>query len=113
MKYLQIVNDLTIAFPSAPLAKADFAAQLEFRYQMRRFERFSENAAQAEGIAPLRDLPQHIKSSLILHAEESTPHRFPASPCSAARPTNADRAKTAPLATLKKAGTCPHFPAFQ
>ncbi len=32
----------------------------EFRYQMRRFERFSENAAQAEGITPLQYL-------LLLH----------------------------------------------
>ena len=32
----------------------------EFRYQMRRFERFSENAAHAEGITPLQYL-------LLLH----------------------------------------------
>jgi DNA-binding MarR family transcriptional regulator len=46
--------------PTPPLAKADFAALSEFRYQMRRFERFSENAAQAEGITPLQYL-------LLLH----------------------------------------------
>jgi len=45
---------------SPPLNKADFAALSEFRYQMRRFERFSENAAQAEGITPLQYL-------LLLH----------------------------------------------
>ncbi len=45
---------------SANLSKADFAALSEFRYQMRRFERFSENAAQAEGITPLQYL-------LLLH----------------------------------------------
>lgn len=45
---------------SPPLGKADFAALSEFRYQMRRFERFSENAAQAEGITPLQYL-------LLLH----------------------------------------------
>lgn len=42
------------------LDKADFTALSEFRYQMRRFERFSENAAQAEGITPLQYL-------LLLH----------------------------------------------
>ncbi|HEX8603126.1 MAG TPA: MarR family transcriptional regulator [Pseudoduganella sp.] len=46
--------------PSPPLSKTDFAALSEFRYQMRRFERFSENAAQAEGITPLQYL-------LLLH----------------------------------------------
>jgi DNA-binding MarR family transcriptional regulator len=45
---------------SSPLSKADFSALSEFRYQMRRFERFSENAAQAEGITPLQYL-------LLLH----------------------------------------------
>src|SRR5450830_1892278 len=47
--------------PAATLSKADFAALSEFRYQMRRFERFSENAAQAEGITPLQYLLLHIK----------------------------------------------------
>jgi DNA-binding MarR family transcriptional regulator len=42
------------------LSKADFSALSEFRYQIRRFERFSENAAQAEGITPLQYL-------LLLH----------------------------------------------
>lgn len=46
--------------PNTPLGKADFAALSDFRYQMRRFERFSENAAQAEGITPLQYL-------LLLH----------------------------------------------
>lgn len=46
--------------PSPALNKADFTALSEFRYQMRRFERFSENAAQAEGITPLQYL-------LLLH----------------------------------------------
>jgi DNA-binding MarR family transcriptional regulator len=43
-----------------PLEKSDFAALSEFRYQMRRFERFSENAVQAAGITPLQYL-------LLLH----------------------------------------------
>ena len=42
------------------LTKADYAQLSEFRYQMRRFERFSEQAAQSEGITPLRYL-------LLLH----------------------------------------------
>src|SRR6218665_1956027 len=48
--------------PSADrkLEKSDFEVLSEFRYQMRRFERFSENAAQAEGITPLQYL-------LLLH----------------------------------------------
>ena len=46
--------------PKRALAKADFAALSEFRYQMRRFERFSETAVQAEGITPLQYL-------LLLH----------------------------------------------
>jgi DNA-binding MarR family transcriptional regulator len=48
--------------PAATLSKADFSALSEFRYQMRRFERFSENAAQAEGITPLQYL-------LLLHVK--------------------------------------------
>ena len=42
------------------LAKSDFETLSEFRHQMRRFQRFSENAAQAEGITPLQYL-------LLLH----------------------------------------------
>ena len=42
------------------LEKVDFEQLSEFRYQMRRFERFSEQAAQGEGITPLQYL-------LLLH----------------------------------------------
>ncbi|HCE09137.1 MAG TPA: MarR family transcriptional regulator [Oxalobacteraceae bacterium] len=42
------------------LKKADFEVLSRFRVQMRRFERFSENAAHAEGIPPLQYL-------LLLH----------------------------------------------
>ena len=42
------------------LNKADYEQLSEFRYQMRRFERFSEQAAQSEGITPLQYL-------LLLH----------------------------------------------
>ena len=42
------------------LAKKDFEQLSEFRYQMRCFERFSEQAAQGEGITPLQYL-------LLLH----------------------------------------------
>lgn len=45
---------------ASPLSPADFAALSEFRYQMRRFEHFSERAVQAEGITPLQYL-------LLLH----------------------------------------------
>ena len=45
---------------STELSKTDFAALSEFRYQMRRYERFSENAVQAAGITPLQYL-------LLLH----------------------------------------------
>jgi DNA-binding MarR family transcriptional regulator len=38
------------------LNKADYEQLSEFRYQMRRFERFSEQAAQGEGITPLQYL---------------------------------------------------------
>jgi len=44
------------------LEKADFEQLSEFRYQMRRFERFSEQAAQAESITPLQYL-------LLLHVK--------------------------------------------
>ncbi|HAT34044.1 MAG TPA: MarR family transcriptional regulator [Janthinobacterium sp.] len=46
--------------PAPTLAKSDFETLSEFRYQMRRFERFSEDAAQAQGITPLQYL-------LLLH----------------------------------------------
>src|SRR6201985_2960463 len=42
------------------VAKEDFEQLSQFRYQMRRFERFSEQAAQNEGITPLQYL-------LLLH----------------------------------------------
>ncbi|MBB3639637.1 MULTISPECIES: MarR family winged helix-turn-helix transcriptional regulator [Variovorax] len=49
--------------PSAyKLRKNDFEALSQFRYQMRRFERFSERAAQAEGLTPQQYLVLlHIK----------------------------------------------------
>src|ERR1700710_3132138 len=42
------------------LSKVNFEQLSEFRYQMRRFERFSERAAQDAGITPLQYL-------LLLH----------------------------------------------
>lgn len=45
---------------SRTLVKSDFEQLSEFRYQMRRFERFSERAAQSEGVTPLQYL-------LLLH----------------------------------------------
>ena len=47
------------AAPST-LAKGDFDTLSEFRHQMRRFQRFSEHEAQAQGITPLQYL-------LLLH----------------------------------------------
>lgn len=47
---------------SRGLTKTDFEQLSEFRYQMRRFERFSEQAAQGEGITPLQYL-------LLLHVK--------------------------------------------
>ena len=44
------------------LTKAAFEALSEFRYQMRRFERFSENAVRSHGVTPLQYLILlHIK----------------------------------------------------
>jgi len=45
---------------SPPLSKSNYEALSEFRYQIRRFERFSEDAVQAFGIRPLQYL-------LLLH----------------------------------------------
>jgi DNA-binding MarR family transcriptional regulator len=48
--------------PPRALAKADFEVLSDFRYQMRRFERFSERAAHAEGITPQQYLVLlHVK----------------------------------------------------
>jgi DNA-binding MarR family transcriptional regulator len=52
--------------PAEPekLTKEDFEALSEFRFRLRRFERFSETAAQAEGITPLQYfLLLHIKGA--------------------------------------------------
>lgn len=46
--------------PARTLTKKNFESLSEFRYQMRRFERFSEQAAQGEGITPQQYL-------LLLH----------------------------------------------
>lgn len=47
-----------------PLTKADFESLSEFRYQLRRFLRFSEDAAQAEGLTPQQyQLLLHVKGS--------------------------------------------------
>jgi DNA-binding MarR family transcriptional regulator len=46
----------------SPLTKADFEALSDFRYHIRRFERFSEDAVRASGITPLQYL-------LLLHVK--------------------------------------------
>ena len=48
--------------PPRALTKSHFETLSEFRYQMRRFERFSERAAQGEGITPQQYL-------LLLHVK--------------------------------------------
>lgn len=45
---------------NATLSKTSFEQLSEFRYQMRRFERFSERAARSHGVTPLQYL-------LLLH----------------------------------------------
>ena len=54
-----------------PLHKRDYEALSEFRYQLRRFLRFSEDAAQSEGLTPQQYL-------LMLHVK-GTPGRHWAS----------------------------------
>jgi DNA-binding MarR family transcriptional regulator len=50
--------------PAGSLTKHDFETLSEFRFRLRRFERFSEKAANAEGITPLQYfLLLHIKGS--------------------------------------------------
>jgi DNA-binding MarR family transcriptional regulator len=49
-----------VARAERALTKEDFEQLSTFRYQMRRFERFSEQAAQDEGVTPLQYL-------LLLH----------------------------------------------
>jgi DNA-binding MarR family transcriptional regulator len=46
----------------APPTKSEYEALSEFRFQIRRFERFSEDAVQAVGITPLQYL-------LLLHVK--------------------------------------------
>ncbi|HEY4081001.1 MAG TPA: MarR family transcriptional regulator [Burkholderiaceae bacterium] len=45
-----------------PLSKSELEALSEFRFQLRRFERFSEDAVQAFGVTPLQYL-------LLLHVK--------------------------------------------
>ena len=52
-------TDMTARSPK-PLKKSDFEALSEFRHQLRRFQHFSEEAVQTEGITPLQYL-------LLLH----------------------------------------------
>ncbi len=49
-------------FGDAVISKTAFERLSEFRYQMRRFERFSERAARSQGVTPLQYLMLlHIK----------------------------------------------------
>jgi DNA-binding MarR family transcriptional regulator len=52
------------AAPQAALTKQDFEALSDFRYQLRRFLRFSEDAARAEGVTVQQYLLMlHIRGS--------------------------------------------------
>jgi DNA-binding MarR family transcriptional regulator len=53
----------------ATLSKAAFEQLSEFRYQMRRFERFSERAARSRGVTPLQYL-------LLLHIKGYPGRKF-------------------------------------
>jgi DNA-binding MarR family transcriptional regulator len=54
--------DRTSRHRSATISKRAFEQLSEFRYQLRRFERFSERAARAHGVTPLQYLMLlHIK----------------------------------------------------
>lgn len=48
--------------PRAAISKATFEEMSEFRYRMRRFQRFSEHAARSRGVTPLQYL-------LLLHVK--------------------------------------------
>ncbi len=50
------------AHKKKPLSKSELEALSEFRFQLRRFERFSEDAVQAFGVTPLQYL-------LLLHVK--------------------------------------------
>ena len=53
-----------MATRSKPVRQSDFETLSEFRYQLRRFERFSEQAAKAEGLMPQQYLTLlHIKGT--------------------------------------------------
>ena len=53
---------LSMKPPSRAISKQDFEALSEFRYQLRKFLRFSEDAAQNEGVTPQQYL-------LLLHVK--------------------------------------------
>jgi DNA-binding MarR family transcriptional regulator len=58
------VKTLNASQPGAALSKTDYESLSEFRYQLRRFLRFSEDAAQSEGLTPQQYL-------LMLHARHA------------------------------------------
>jgi DNA-binding MarR family transcriptional regulator len=66
-----------------PISKSAFEQLSEFRYQMRRFERFSERAARSHGVTPLQYLLLlHIKGfpeRAFAHVGELA-ERLPAQP---------------------------------
>ena len=58
---------------TAALSKHDFEALSDFRYQLRRFLRFSEDAAQSEGVTVQQYLLMlHIRGTRDKRSEEHT-----------------------------------------
>jgi DNA-binding MarR family transcriptional regulator len=63
--------------PSDRLTREDYRTLAEFRYQLRRFERFSERAARAVGLEPqqhqlllaVKGIPKGVEASIGLLAE--------------------------------------------
>jgi DNA-binding MarR family transcriptional regulator len=62
MMYWRAVQNRRMSRTERPLRKIDFESLSQFRYQLRRFLRFSEEAVHAEGLTPLQyQLMLHIK----------------------------------------------------
>jgi DNA-binding MarR family transcriptional regulator len=66
---LNLHGDTVVRSGNATLSKTAFEQLSEFRYQMRRFERFSERAARSHGVTPLQYL-------LLLHIKGYPGRKF-------------------------------------
>ena len=102
-----------------PLTKTEFEALSEFRYQMRRFERFSEDVVQTEGITPLQYLLLlHIKGypgrdwatvGELAERLQAKPHGVVAlvTRCEERRPGRAPRQQRGRPAAASRCTCCP------